>query len=228
MATNPIIRSHLSFTELMVHWQCSENDLRDAIVSQRLVPSIHVNGAVWVFNASGKRTQDDPAIFVNEMMYLVGIAQLGASDCAFNFYCREPNVLRASSLFKDARNGYVDTRKRMADVEKDGRFMPVEVDRAKTIYEAMTARASTPSAADKNLWWKTKHNVTELANEVKAVWVSEGREVIQSGSRHGQYSRSAIGEAVAKKIEEAEKVNKTNGTIGGKSISNYLKECNWS
>ena len=228
MATNPIIRSLLSFTELMMHWQCSGNDLRDAILSQRLVPSIHVNRAVWVLDASGKRTQNAPAIFVNEMMYLVGITRLGASDCAFNFYCREPNVHQTSSLFKDASNGYVDSRKRMADIEKDGWFMPEEVDRAKTLYEAMAEIASTQSAADKNPWWRTKHNVIALANEVKAAWVREGREVIQSGSRHGQYSRSAIGEAVAKKIYDAEKVNNSKRTIGGKSISDYLKECNWS
>lgn len=229
MAINPIIRTHLDFKELMARWQCSENDLRDAIVSQRLVPSIHVRGAVWELDTSGKRTQRTSSVYVNELMYLVGIERFGASDCAFNFYSRESGALQASFLFKSAGNGYVDIRKRMADVEKNGRFMAEEVARSEALFGALAQSASaTPISSAAGPWWATDHKVVDIADGIKKEWIKQGRGVIQSGSRHGQYSRTAIGEAVAKKIEDAEKASQNNRTIGGKSVSEFLKKCGWN
>lgn len=231
MATNPIIRTHFTFIELMEHWQCSENDLRDAIVSQHLVPSIYVKGAVWelAFGTSGKRTRRTPAVYVNELMYLVDVERFGASDCAFNFYSREPDALQDGSLFKADSNGYVDIRKRMADVEKNGRFMVEEVARSEALFGALAQSVSaTPISSAAGPWWATDHKVVDIADGIKKEWIKQGRGVIQSGSRHGQYSRTAIGEAVAKKIEDAEKASQKNRTIGGKSVSEFLKKCGWN
>lgn len=231
MATNPIIRTHFTFTELMAHWQCSENDLRDAIVSQRLVPSIHVIGAVWelALDTSGKRTRLTTGIYINEMMYLIDVARLGASDCAFNFYSRDPDALTHGSVFKADGNGYVDIRKRMADVEKDGRFLAVEVARSQALFGALSQPVSTTLISSvAGRWWATEYDVINMANGIKEEWKKQRRGVIQSGSRHGEYGRFPIGEAVAKKIQDAEKANTTNRTIGGKSIANFLKENKWN
>lgn len=228
---NPIIRTHFTFTELVAHWQCTENDLRDAIASQRLVPSIHLKGVFWelAFDTSGKRTRKTPAVFVNELMYLVEVKRLGAFDCAFTFYSREADALQSGSLFKADSNGYVDIRKRMSDVEQMGCFVIEEVARSEALYRTLAQTVSTTqdsSAADK--WWATDHNVIGIANGIKGEWQRQGRSVIQAGARHGNYGRLPIGEAVAKKIVDAEKVTGQGRSIQGRTIADYLRKYDWN
>lgn len=179
-------------------------------------------------DSAGKRARRGPALYVNELMYLVGVEPFGAFDCAFNFYSREPDALQTGSLFKADGNGYVDIRKRMSDVVMDGRFLTDEVARSEYLYRALTGAVSAQTKAVKGQWWNIDHNVLAMASGIKDEWIRQEREVIQSGSRHGQYSRSSIGEAVAKTIEDAEKANTTNRTIGGKSIANFLTKNKWN
>ncbi len=178
-------------------------------------------------DASGTRTRSPRAVFVNELMFLVGVARIGASDCAFNYYSRSPDVSQSDSLFKADGSGYVDIRKRMADVEKDGRFTVEEVARSEALYKAMRCVVPTPPAGKKSPWWATDHDVIKLADAIKEEWCASDRAVNQSGPRHGQFSRAAIAEAIAKKIEDAEKDTGTKRSIGAKTISNYLSDNGW-
>lgn len=230
MATNPIIRTDFTFAELMEHWKCSKNDLRDAIVSQRLVPSIRIKGAVWelILDTSGKRIRITPAVYVNELMYLVGVERFGASDCAFNCYSRKPDELQAGSLFKADGNGYVDIRKRMSDVEINGRFLAKEVARSEGLYKTLAGAVSEQTTAVKGQWWNIEHNVLEIASGIKEEWKTQGREVIQSGSRHGKFGRLPVGDAVSKKITDAEKTIGSDRSVGGKTIANFLKTSGWN
>lgn len=230
MAANPIIRTHFTFTELMAHWQCSENDLRDAIVSQRLVPSIHVKAAVWemALDSAGKRARRAPALYVNELMYLVGVESFGAFDCAFNYFSREPGPLEAGSLFKPDGSAYLDIRTRLSDVERDGRFTVEAIDNAKALYGSLTIAQSPHGSSAKTQWWNSDFDVLAIAKEIEKQ--AEGREwgLNQSGARAQRYPLSRISDAVAKKIEDADTVAGKGRRINGKSISNYLKSKGWT
>lgn len=229
MPSNPVIRTSISFTDLIAHWQCSENDLRDAIISGRLVPSVHVRGVVWelVVDTSGKRRTQTPAVYVNELMYLTKVERLSATDCAFNYLSREPHLRDASSLFIPDGSAYVNIRKRLSDVERDGRFTVESIANAESSYADQTLTQSPIASTVKTQWWKSDYDVSKIASEIKQEWIKQGRQVIQSGSRHGKYGRLPIGDAVSKKITDYEKAAESKRFIGGKSIADYLKETGW-
>lgn len=230
MPSNPIIKTSLSFTELMAHWKCSENDLRDAIVTGRLVPSVYVKGAVWelVLDTSAKRKTQTSAVSVNELMYLVEVERLGVSDCAFKYFSRETHLRGAGSLFKPDASAYVDVRKRLSDIEKDGRFTVDSIAEAEASYGNQTLTQSSVASITKTQWWNSDHDVWAIAKEIEKTALEKGWGVNQSGARAQRYPISTISEAVAKQIEDREKATGRGFSIGGKTISNFLKKAGWN
>ena len=228
MPSNPIIKTLRSFTELMAHWQCSENDLRDAIITGQLVPSVYVRGVVWeiVVDSLGKGKTQTQGVYVNELMYLVEVERLGVSDCAFKYFSRKTHLRGAGSLFKPDASAYVDVRKRLSDVERDGRFTVDSISEAEASNSNQTHAQFPAASTSKTQWWNTEYDVSKLANEIKQEWIKQGRPVIQSGSRHGKYGRLPIGEAVSKQIADYEKLAK-NRFIGGKTIADFLNKIDW-
>ena len=230
MPSNPIIKTSLSFTELMAHWQCSENDLRDAIITGQLVPSVYIKGVVWeiVVDASGKGKTRTQGSYVNELMYLVEVERLGVSDCAFKYFSRETHLRGAGSLFKPDASAYVDVRKRLSDVEKDGRFTVESIAETEASYSNQTLIPSSVASTTKTQWWNRDHDVWVIAKEIEKTALEKGWGVNQSGARAQRYPISTISEAVAKQIEHKEKASGRCLSIGGKTISNFLKKAGWN
>ena len=94
MSTNIIDRGYLTFSELMSKWQCAENDLRYAIITSELKPSIRLIGMhaclTWDIDPWG----DWEASEVNDgfrrdmrkprgWQYLQDPIQTGPFDCQF-------------------------------------------------------------------------------------------------------------------------------------------------
>ncbi|MES2280093.1 MAG: hypothetical protein V4542_01635 [Pseudomonadota bacterium] len=228
MATNPIVRTSLTFTELMAHLQCSENDLRDAILSQQLVPSIFVKVPLWemAINDSGKRSRLTPATRRDRWMYLVDVVELGSNDCAFNYYSDTLDAWKTTSVFKADGTGYIDIRKRMADVEREGRFSVEAIAKCEA-FSGTQSRGSQVPAIVKAQWWNSKYDVWAIAKEIEKAGIGQGWGINQSGPRAQQYPISRISQAVAKKITDAETAAGQPRRIGGKTISTYLKSKGW-
>jgi hypothetical protein len=131
MTTIPASRTQLTFKELMVRWGWDENDMRDAMINQGLVPSYFISGAVWQrpSNKAGERPRAG-ATSVYESLYLVSFHETGALDGYFDRCAREPDSIdKNGDIFEVGGIGVVKSRVSLADVLQNGMVMMAELDR---------------------------------------------------------------------------------------------------
>ena len=95
MAIKIPARSYLTFSELKERWQCTENDLRYAVISGEIKPCVRLVGEheniQWVKAYAGtcerKSTHDGSFILSHEpkgWVYLQEPCQTGPFDCRFD------------------------------------------------------------------------------------------------------------------------------------------------
>ncbi len=80
MTIIPTMRTYLSMPELMARWGWSESDLRDAIMTGRLVPSYFINKPLWPDTAPQPKQL---AVLRNNWMYLLAFKQEGGGSGLF-------------------------------------------------------------------------------------------------------------------------------------------------
>ncbi len=139
----PTTRTHLTMPELMTHWGWNENDLREAIMLGRLVPSYFISRPLWPVPAPQPKS---PAVSKSAWMYLLAFKQVGAVDGYFHRLADTHDALTTgNTVFKLDGSGYTkDHLIRLADVMSDGVVMMDEVTR----YETSIKPVSSPQPTD--------------------------------------------------------------------------------
>lgn len=174
MTRIPAYRTHLTMQELLVRWDWTENDLRDAIVRQDLIPSYFISGAVWprVANDSGKRTRSE-ATSLQELLYLVSFRERGALDGYFDFGARTPDALTTGEvIFEVGGVGVQNGRISLQEVLTGGVVTEIEMQR----FEEETQLTPQPEAAVNTQRWPWGNHHTESLGHLEAAanrfWVN--------------------------------------------------------
>lgn len=212
--------------EVMARWGWTENDLLEALILGRIVPSYFIKKALWPVNPLTSK-QTPPAIFKCTWMYLVNFKQTDAKDGYFhNVADKSDAVATGQGLFKIDGNGYTkDHLIRLGDAMTNGVVMMDEILR----FEASSVPISTVREPDpKQRWWVEGYDIVAMATKIEADAAEASWGVNQSGKRAGKYPIQRIAELVAAEVEKAEKAAKRTRTIGAKSIANHLKALDWA
>lgn len=225
-------RARLTFDEVRERWQWSENDLREAVISGQLVPSIYEKGAIWPirFDHAGKPSRMTPAVFSNHWLYAVSVNPTGPFDCNFDYLADTHDALASGGgvYQRDAKGGgFINNRVTLADVIANGVFATAELTRYEAAHGAGSKMDDDGMPGKTILWWQQRHDIVSMASRIEAQYVKDGRGLNQSGARAGKFSLTALGEAVSTEIGKAEKVEKSPRTISGKTIVNFLKTKGW-
>lgn len=230
MATIPAGRMQLQFSEVMARWQWSEVDLKDAIINKIVTPTVFVKGTLLIYRqgSGGVRQQVTQAIAINDWLYLVDVRKTAPFDCEFFYLAKVPDAFASGgdlfTVVQMTPGGHLRPRYYLSSIFELCALSMDEVLR----YESLHGQLH---GAVKARWWNTEHNVVAIADSVKEKWKASNRDVNQSGARAGLYPIDAIGKAVAMEIAKIERTLKATGkarTIGGKTISTFLKERGWS
>ena len=174
MTRIPAYRTHLTMQELLVRWNWTENELRDAIVHQGLTPSYFISGGVWqqVVSDSGKRTRSE-ATSLQELLYLVSFRERGALDGYFDFGARTPDALTTGEvIFEVGGVGVQNGRISLQEVLTKGVVTEAEIKR----FEEETQLTPQPEAAANTRRWPWGDHHTESLGHLEAAanrfWVN--------------------------------------------------------
>lgn len=229
MTTIKARRTDLTFVDLMKRWGWDENDMRDAVINQGLMPSYFIYGAVWQrpLDATGGRARAGAAS-VYELMYLTRFHKTGALDGYFDRCAREPDALdNGGDVFEVGGVGVEGNRVSLADVLEKGVVAMSEIARFEESCMEVSEKEPSADNSAKTQWWNEDYNVWAMAKEIESKGADQGWGVNQSGARAGRYPLNRIGDAVAAKIATAELAAGSTRKILGKTIINYLKKRNW-
>lgn len=154
-----IPRKYLTFSELIERWKCEENDIRDAIISGSLVPSIFVHGKLqWAefvpttdflarrgaLEAKGRFNVDgDPFMLtIDSWLDLRNPVEVGVMACVFPVLCSSATA--APEVGLTVADWYIPSRPiEIQQVVDEGVFMMSEVVR----FESEAVGKSTDRAA---------------------------------------------------------------------------------
>lgn len=227
MTTIPAKRTHLTMPEVMERWEWSENDLREALIHSRLVPSCFISKAVWPMQSiSTTKKESVPAEWRNTWMYLINFKQKGAHDGYFyNVADCSDAATSGTGVFKIDGNGYTkDHLIRLAFAMSNGVVMMDQILR----FEAMARQGPDLRKTDpKRRWWVEDYDIVAMAKRIEADASAANWGINQSGKRAGKYPVTRIAEFISTEIENAEKAANRAKTISAKSIANYLKDQDW-
>jgi hypothetical protein len=106
-------RNYFTFSELMTRWDCTENDLRFAIISGAIKPSIKLNGehycVLWKINGFGEYNPDEfnpnstdsyrLQYKPRRWLYLQDPVQISPFDCEFKFVSDDRNPDKGEPCF---------------------------------------------------------------------------------------------------------------------------------
>lgn len=214
----------------MDRWHWSENDLKELVVSGKLVPSIFESGALWPLpiGSNGRRKRATNTIFVKEWMYLVGIRPIGPFDCEFEFLAKTAhNPAEGGEVYSRDGTGYINMRTTLADVIANGTFSIEEVERQERIHTPASSRQASPHPLGNAAWWNTSYDVWAMAEMIEREANDRGWGVNQRGRRAGRYPLKTLSAAVATQITETEATRGSKQKIAFKQIENYLRNAGW-
>lgn len=226
MKTIPAHRTHLTMPEVMARWEWNENDLREAFIHGRLVPSCFLKTPLWLVTQAPHSKSSLPAVIKNTWMYLVNFKQTGAHDGYFHNVSDSYDAANTGKdLFKIDGNDYTkDHLIRLTVAMSEGVVMMDEILR----FEASTKLESDERKTDpKQRWWVEKFDIVAMATQIELDAKKQNWGLIQRGARAGKYPISSIAAMIATSIANKEKAANRSRTIGEKSIANYLKEQGW-
>jgi hypothetical protein len=153
-------RKYLTFQELRVRWNCSELDIRDAVVREFLKPSIKVGDPPmsWV----DWEYDDDAEVMLpvgpmldvqglsvtlcgDELLYLQFPKQTSPFDCRFRIATQDREFPWPELGGSDTLSFWLPEEMSMVDVERDAVFLEEEIDRFEK--EHSTSNSTTVGSA---------------------------------------------------------------------------------
>lgn len=192
MTTKFTHRTSISFQELIVQGEITENDLKDGILSQRLVPSYFIDGEVseMSLDADGvlKRTS---GAFKKELMYLVKPRPLGSFDCDFEFCATTADAIETGApIFQlGVPGGYVRTRISLTDILDKGVVTQPELQRFNKHFQSIwpwglhhTTALGHLEAAAKRFWvnYDPSDKTTAETNQTVSQWLQKEHQVSEN------------------------------------------------
>jgi hypothetical protein len=151
MAIKFLARRYLTFPELLVRWECQPNDIRQAVLSRALVPSMFIDATLLTgwwdeeydhetglaapnFMADVRHT---PSRRVRKFLFMRDPHDTGLMTCSFGTFCDSATA----TPFDSGDMTWFDPHRQITldDVVADGVFMSTEVAR----YEAQNSPNAT-------------------------------------------------------------------------------------
>ena len=215
----------------MQRFDWTESDLKEAIVSGRLIPSIFESGALWPtpVGRNGLRTRMTPAIFVKDWMYLVGVTPTGPFDCTFEYLAKTASDLAGGGeVYSRDGTGYINNRMSLADVVARGAFSIEVLERFEVSRAHAPRLPASPPRLGKAAWWNTSYDVWAMAERIEREAPDKGWGLNERGLRAGRYPLNRLSGVVAAEITASEANKGSKEKIGFKQIEKHLRNAGWN
>lgn len=226
------IRTLLTMPEVQAKLGWSDNELRDALMSGQLVPSYYASheAEVFVSNGSGTPCHVSPGVFKDGLVYAIRFLRFDAWDGCFEYVSDLPVEVKGTVLYRLWRGEPKAPRfLPLCDVLAVGGVTPAELERfiKGNSPEAEQASSTVSKSGQTGRWWNTEYDLRQSVIDERARREAGGFGMVLRGPRAGEHPRRAISEAVANRINDAEKSSGSNRSIGYNSIQKYLRGRGW-
>ena len=154
MAANFAHRTSIKLNEVLEAGEFKENDLRDGILSGKLVPSYFIDGVVskYLFNGVDDWNRSGTA-FKKAQMFLVRPRMIGSLDCDFEFCAEVPDAVATNSvIFQFGEPGFVRLRITLSEILENGEVMQAELQRFRSTCDQQSQQILTPGNQPRWPW----------------------------------------------------------------------------